>query len=240
MIISTPQDTERFEKILGNGSDYGINLSYAVQPSPDGLAQAFIIGEDFIGEDPCALILGDNIFYGNDFESLLKDAVRKVECGVSTVFGYYVEDPTRFGVVEFDDNGRAVSIEEKPKCPKSNYAVTGLYFYDKRIVDVAKCIKPSDRGELEITDVNKFYLSDGSLNVSVLDKEFVWLDAGTFKSMFEAIELVKKESEINPVCIPEIVAYENGWIGKGDLISKIERYKKSPYADYLRGYLEDH
>lgn len=237
LIISTPQDIDRFKLLLDDGSQYGIKLSYKVQNNPDGLAQAFILGEEFIGDDLCALILGDNIFYGNCFDVLLKNAIKSAENGYATVFGYKVRDPQRFGIVDFDSNGKVKSIEEKPEHPLSNYAVTGLYFYDSRVTEFAKNIKPSDRGELEITDINKIYLNKGNLNVAILPEEFVWMDTGTFDSMFEAIEFIKKESEKNPVCVPEIIAYNNGWISIEQLKLQIDKFKKSPYSNYLKKYV---
>ena len=234
LIISTPTDLPNFEKLLGDGSRYGINLSYAEQPSPDGLAQAFLIGEGFIAGDSCAMVLGDNIFYGSGLKAHLRAAAAK-EKG-ATVFGYYVDDPERFGIVEFDKNGKAISIEEKPKHPKSNYCVTGLYFYDNRVVDFAKQIKPSKRGELEITDLNRMYLEDGTLSVITLDHGYAWLDTGTMDSLIEASEFVKvieKRQGIQVSAIEEI-AYLNGWIDKEKLIESAERYGKSPYGEHLK------
>lgn len=238
LIISTPVDLPNFEKLLGDGSRYGISLSYAVQPSPDGLAQAFLIGEDFIAGDSCAMVLGDNIFYGSGLKTHLRTAAAK-EHG-ATVFGYYVEDPERFGIVEFDKNGKAISIEEKPENPKSNYCVTGLYFYDKRVVDFAKCIKPSKRGELEITDLNRMYLEDGSLDVITLGHGYAWLDTGTMDALSEASEFVKvieKRQGIQVSAVEEI-AYLNGWIDKEKLVESAERYGKSPYGEHLRNVAE--
>lgn len=232
LIISTPTDTKRFEDLLRDGSQFGIRIQYKVQPKPEGLAQAFIIGEDFIGGEPCAMILGDNIFHGLNFDKQLVKAIDNVSAGKATVFGYYVNDPERFGIVEFDKNLKAISIEEKPKRPKSNYAVTGLYFYDARITEMAKKVKPSDRGELEITDVNRMYLDSGDLEVILLDKGFKWLDTGTFDSMYEATEYIKREKE--PIGVPEVIAFNKGWIGKDELDSQFERYKKSPYSRYLK------
>ena len=234
LIISTPVDLPNFEKLLGDGSRYGINLSYAVQPSPDGLAQAFLIGEDFIAGDSCAMVLGDNIFYGSGLKAHLREAASR-EHG-ATIFGYYVDDPERFGIVEFDKNGKAISIEEKPKHPKSNYCVTGLYFYDNRVVDFAKQIKPSKRGELEITDLNRLYLEDGSLNVVTLGHGYAWLDTGTMDALSEASEFVKvveKRQGIQISAVEEI-AYVNGWIDKEKLIESAERYGKSPYGEHLK------
>lgn len=233
LIISTPQDTPRFQELLGDGSEIGLSLSYKVQPSPDGLAQAFILGEDFIGNDNVALILGDNIFYGHGLTDLLKKAVNR-EKG-ATVFGYYVNDPSRFGVVDFDDSGKVVSIEEKPENPQSNYAVTGLYFYDNRVVEIAKSIKPSDRGELEITDVNKRYLEMGDLNVELLGRGFAWLDTGTHESLLEAsqfIETIEKRQSLKVACIEEI-AFKMGYITKEQLLSLAEPLQKNEYGKYL-------
>lgn len=233
LIISTPQDIGRFEQILGDGSDYGVNFQYAVQPEPGGLAQAFLIGEEFIGDDNVALVLGDNIFYGHGLTDLLVKASKR-EQG-ATVFGYYVNDPERFGVVEFDNDGKAVSIEEKPAEPKSNYAVTGLYFYDNRVVDIAKNISPSDRGELEITDINKVYLEMGELNVELLGRGFAWLDTGTHESLLEAsqfIETVEKRQSLKIACLEEI-AYRMGYISKEKLLELAEPLKKNQYGQYL-------
>ena len=236
LIISTPQDTPRFKELLGDGSSLGINLEYAVQPSPDGLAQAFIIGEKFIGGDSVAMILGDNIFYGNGFTKILKEAKRNAESGKATIFGYGVKDPERFGIVEFDKDGNVLSVEEKPKKPKSNYCITGLYFYDKRAVEFAKAIKPSKRGELEITDLNALYLQAGDLTVQLLDTGFAWLDTGTMDSLFEAAEFVRVLSQRQGVTIsaPEEIAYRNGWIDKDKLIEIAQSYGKSPYGTHLK------
>ena len=234
LIISTPIDLPNFKKLLGDGSRYGINLSYAEQPSPDGLAQAFLIGEDFIAGDSCAMVLGDNIFYGSGLKAHLREAAARTNG--ATVFGYYVDDPERFGIVEFDQNGRAISIEEKPEHPKSNYCVTGLYFYDNRVVDFAKQIKPSARGELEITDLNRMYLEDGSLNVITLGHGYAWLDTGTMDALSEASEFVKvveKRQGIQISAVEEI-AYVNGWIDKEKLIESAQRYGKSPYGEHLK------
>lgn len=233
LIISTPHDLPNFEKLLGDGSQFGIELSYAEQPNPDGLAQAFIIGESFIGGDSCALVLGDNIFYGNGLSRHLERAV--AEARGATVFGYYVEDPERYGVVEFDSSGRAVSIEEKPANPKSNYAVTGLYFYDNRVCDFAKQVKPSRRGELEITSLNEMYLKDGSLNVVTLGRGYAWLDTGTMDSLFEAGNFVRtvEHSQGLKISAIEEIAYNNGWIDKTTLLDSARRYGKSPYGEHL-------
>ena len=233
LIISTPTDTPRFEALLGDGSQYGLHLQYKVQPSPDGLAQAFILGEEFIGDDRCAMILGDNIFYGAGLTKLLRQAVAQ-ETG-ATVFGYYVEDPERFGVVEFDAEGRAVSIEEKPKAPKSNYAVTGLYFYDKKVCERAKALKPSARGELEITDLNRIYLEEGTLNVITLGRGYAWLDTGTVDSLAEASEFVRviESREGIQISAIEEIAYRNGWITKEKLEESAALYGKSPYGKHL-------
>ncbi len=242
LIISTPQDLPNFQRLLKDGSDYGINLSYAEQPSPDGLAQAFVIGEEFIAGDPCALVLGDNIFYGNGLRRRLREAVERAEKdGGATVFGYHVDDPERFGVVEFDENFNAVSIEEKPEHPKSNYAVTGLYFYDNRVCEWAKQVKPSARGELEITTLNQMYLQDGSLNVVTLGRGYAWLDTGTVESLFDATEFVRAvvRSQDLPISVIEEIAYENGWIGKDALLAAAERYGKSVYGQHLRRVAEN-
>jgi glucose-1-phosphate thymidylyltransferase len=233
LIISTPQDTPHFEKLLGNGNEYGISLTYAVQPSPDGLAQAFIIGEEFIGQESCAMILGDNIFYGNGFSKILKEAAHNP--GRATVFGYYVEDPERFGVVEFDESGGVISIEEKPHDPKSNYAVTGLYFYDNRVVEFAKVLKPGARGELEITDLNKIYLEKGALDVKLLGRGYAWLDTGTIDSLIEASQFVQTLSKRQGVTISAIeeIAYKQGWITKEKLLEVAEKYGRSPYGQHL-------
>lgn len=237
LIISTPTDLPNFERLLGDGSRYGIYLSYAEQPSPDGLAQAFLIGEDFIGGEPCALVLGDNIFYGNGLSKHLRRAVRNAENqGGATIFGYHVNDPERFGVVEFDADYNVVSIEEKPKHPKSNYAVTGLYFYDERVCDFAKQVRPSARGELEITDLNNMYLEAGALNVVTLGRGYAWLDTGTMESLYEASEFVRavERSQSLPVSILEEIAYEAGWIDHEALVEAAERYGKSDYGDHLK------
>ncbi len=234
LIISTPQDLPNFERLLGDGSKFGIQLSYAVQPFPDGLAQAFIIGEKFIDGDSCAMILGDNIFYGNGLTQLLEEAAQKTSG--ATVFGYYVDDPERFGIVEFDDNGRAISIEEKPKEPKSNYCVTGLYFYDNQVCELAKQVKPSQRGELEITDLNKMYLEKGELEVVTLGRGYAWLDTGTVNSLTEASEFVKAVEQRTSVKIAAIeeIAYKNGWINKETLLEAARKYGKSTYGVHLQ------
>ncbi len=238
LIISTPTDLPNFEKLLGDGSRFGIHLSYAVQPSPDGLAQAFLIGEEFIDGDSCAMVLGDNIFYGGGLTKHLKAAAER-ENG-ATVFGYYVDDPERFGVVEFDENGKAISIEEKPQNPKSNYCVTGLYFYDKRVTALAKQVKPSARGELEITDLNRMYLEDGSLNVVTLGRGYAWLDTGTMESLADAtqfVRIVEGNQGIQIAAIEEI-AYKNGWIDKDTLMESAQAYGKSPYGQHLKKVAE--
>ena len=237
LIISTPTDLPNFERLLRDGSDFGINLSYAEQPSPDGLAQAFIIGEDFIGGEPCALVLGDNIFYGNGLSRHLRRAVQNAEQnGGATVFGYHVNDPERFGVVEFDREFNVVSIEEKPEHPKSSYAVTGLYFYDGRVCDFAKRVTPSARGELEITDLNRMYLEDGSLSVVTLGRGYAWLDTGTMESLYEAGEFVRavERAQDTPVSVLEEIAFENGWIKREQLLVCAERYGKSVYGQHLK------
>jgi len=236
LIISTPQDLPNFERLLGDGADYGINLNYKVQPSPDGLAQAFLIGEEFVGSDSCAMILGDNIFYGNGLGSLLKSAVANAaDNNRATVFGYAVTDPERFGVVEFDKNKKVLSVEEKPVKPKSNYAITGLYFYSNDVVKNAKKIKPSARGELEITDLNRLYLRDEKLDVTLLGRGFAWLDTGTTDSLLEAssfVQLIEKRQSIK-IAVPEEIAYSYGWINKSELIASARKYGKSPYGKYL-------
>ena len=233
LIISTPEDMPSFQRLLGSGSQFGISISYAVQPSPDGLAQAFLIGEEFLGNSPASLVLGDNIFYGQHFSNKLKAAVARDTGG--TVFGYHVSDPERFGVVEFDDDGKALSIEEKPAKPKSNYAVTGLYFYDNQIVDIAKAVKPSPRGELEITDINNAYLELGQLNVEVLGRGFAWLDTGTHDSLIDAgtfVQTIEQRQGLKVACLEEI-AFDQGWITIDELIAQGESLKKTGYGQYL-------
>ncbi len=240
LIISTPTDLPNFERLLGDGSQYGISLSYKVQPSPDGLAQAFLLGEEFIGDDCCAMVLGDNIFYGNHFSRLLRAAAADAEQGRATIFGYYVNDPERFGIVEFDKNGKVISVEEKPKNPKSNYCITGLYFYDRRVVEFATQVKPSARGELEITDLNRLYPEDGTLNVQLLGRGYAWLDTGTMDSLVEAsnfIQMVENRQGIQISAIEEI-AYKNGWIDKATLLVSADRYGKSPYGEHLKRVAE--
>ena len=234
LIISTPADTPRFEELLGDGHQFGIHLQYKVQPSPDGLAQAFILGEEFINGDSCAMILGDNIFHGHGLTKRLQAAANR-ETG-ATVFGYYVDDPERFGIVEFDDEGKAISIEEKPAHPKSNYAVTGLYFYDKNVVEYAKQIKPSARGELEITDLNNIYLQKGQLNVELLGQGFTWLDTGTHESLVDATNFVKtvEQHQHRKIACLEEIGYRNGWITKEDLLKAYEPLKKNQYGAYLK------
>lgn len=238
LIISTPQDLPNFERLLGDGTQFGIRLSYEVQPSPDGLAQAFLIGEAFIDGEPCAMILGDNIFYGNGLTGHLKEAVLRREG--ATVFGYYVDDPERFGIVEFDANGKAISVEEKPKHPKSNYCVTGLYFYDSRVCEFAKQVKPSARGELEITDLNRMYLEEGSLNVVTLGRGYAWLDTGTVDSLSEATEFVKVIENRQGIKISAVeeIAYRNGWISKEQLAVLADKYGKSAYGMHLKKAVE--
>lgn len=241
LIISTPQDTPRFQELLGDGHQFGVHLSYAVQPSPDGLAQAFIIGADFIGDDCAAMVLGDNIFAGHGLQKRLKSAVENAESGKgATVFGYYVDDPERFGIVEFDKNGHAVSIEEKPAKPKSNYCVTGLYFYDNRVVEYAKDLKPSARGELEITDLNRIYLEQGDLNVELLGQGFTWLDTGTHESLVEATNFVKtvEQHQHRKIACLEEIAYLNGWITKEAVMEVYEVLKKNQYGQYLKDVLD--
>ena len=241
LIISTPEDTPRFEHLLGDGSQFGVSLSYVVQPSPDGLAQAFLLGEEFIGGDACAMVLGDNIFYGNGFSKILRAAVANAEENArATVFGYYVNDPERFGVVEFDGDGHVISVEEKPKSPKSNYAVTGLYFYPAGVSGRAKDVKPSARGELEITTLNAMYLEDRALDVQLLGRGFAWLDTGTMDSLVDAadfVRMVEKRQSIK-ISAPEEIAYKNGWITREKLLESADRYGKSPYGAHLRAVAE--
>ena len=240
LLISTPEDLPNFERLLGDGSQYGVQLSYAVQPKPDGLAQAFLIGEQFIGQEPCAMVLGDNIFYGSGFRKLLKEAATFAKMGVSTVFGYYVNDPERFGIVEFNSKGDVVSIEEKPEHPKSNYCITGLYFYDSHVVEMAKKLKPSARGELEITDLNRLYLEQMKLKVQILGRGFAWLDTGTMDSLAEATDFVRMVQERQGVEIsaPEEIAYINQWIDEKQLAEAAKRYGKSPYGLHLKRVAE--
>ena len=242
LIISTPEDTPRFEHLMGDGSQYGVHFSYKVQPSPDGLAQAFLLGEEFIGGDACAMILGDNIFYGNGFSRILKNAVKNAqENGRATVFGYYVNDPERFGIVEFDEAGRVVSVEEKPAHPKSNYAITGLYFYPGRVSSLAKQVRPSAGGEVEITSLNDLYLQDGKLDVQLLGRGFAWLDTGTMDSLVDAadfVRMVEKRQGIK-ISAPEEIAYKNGWITKEKLLESAQRYGKSPYGQHLKQVAEN-
>ena len=241
LIISTPQDTPRFEELFGDGHQFGIHLTYAVQPSPDGLAQAFIIGEEFIGDSSVAMILGDNIFAGHGLKKRLKAAVNNAESGAgATVFGYYVDDPERFGIVEFNEEGKAISIEEKPQMPKSNYCVTGLYFYDNRVVNYAKELKPSARGELEITDLNRIYLEQGDLNVELLGQGFTWLDTGTHESLVDATNFVKtmESHQHRKIGCLEEIAYLNGWISKEEVMKVYEVLKKNQYGQYLKDVLD--
>ena len=241
LIISTPADTPRFEDLLGDGTQFGVRLTYAVQPAPDGLAQAFLIGADFIGNDPVAMVLGDNIFAGHGLKKRLRAAVQNAVTGNgATVFGYYVDDPWRFGIVEFDQNGKAVSIEEKPENPKSNYCVTGLYFYDNRVVEYAKNLKPSARGELEITDLNRIYLEKGNLNVELLGQGFTWLDTGTHESLADASDFVRtvESHQHRKIGCPEEIAYLNGWIDRKDVLAVYETLKKNQYGQYLKNVLD--
>ncbi len=241
LIISTPSDTPRFRELLGDGKQFGVNLSYKVQESPDGLAQAFIIGADFIGQDSVCMILGDNIFYGHGLKKRLKQAVNNAESGKgATVFGYYVDDPERFGIVEFNKEGKAVSIEEKPEHPKSNYCVTGLYFYDNKVVEYAKNLKPSKRGELEITDINRLYLEDNNLNVELLGRGFTWLDTGTHESLVDATIFVKtmETHQHRKIACLEEIAYLNNWISKDDVLKVYEVMKKNQYGQYLKDVVD--
>ena len=241
LIISTPTDTPRFEALLGDGSQFGLKLSYKVQPSPDGLAQAFLLGEEFIGDDACAMVLGDNIFYGNGFSSILREAAAAAEHDdKASIFGYYVNDPERFGIVEFDAEGKVISVEEKPKQPKSNYAITGLYFYPKGVNAMAKDVKPSARGELEITTLNDMYLQQQRLNVKLLGRGFAWLDTGTMDSLVDAadfVRMIEKRQSIK-ISAPEEIAYKNGWITKEKLLESAARYGKSPYGEHLKAVAE--
>ena len=240
LVISTPADLPAFRRLLGDGSDYGVRLSYAEQPSPDGLAQAFLIGEDFIGGEPCAMVLGDNIFYGNGFSAMLREAAENAENGLATIFGYFVNDPERFGIVEFDPSGKVLSVEEKPKNPKSNYCITGLYFYDKRVCELAKQVKPSARGELEITTLNDMYLQDGTLRAKIMGRGFAWLDTGTMDSLIEAgsfVQMIERRQSIKIAALEEI-AYHKGWISKEKLLESAERYGKSPYGEHLKRVAE--
>lgn len=240
LIISTLEDTPRFENLLGDGSQFGINLSYEIQASPDGLAQAFIIGETFIGDEACAMILGDNIFYGNSFSYILRKASENAENGRATVFGYYVNDPERFGIVEFDDSGKVLSVEEKPEKPKSNYAITGLYFYPSGVSKMAKLVRPSLRGELEITTLNEMYLKSDELNVELLGRGFAWLDTGTMDSLVDAADFVRMVEKRQGVKIsaPEEIAYRYEWISNTQLLASAEKYGKSPYGQHLRSVAE--
>lgn len=241
LIISTPEDTPRFKELLGDGNHFGVQLSYAVQESPDGLAQAFIIGEEFIGGEPVAMVLGDNIFFGHGLKKRLRKAVKNAEKGQgATIFGYYVDDPERFGIVEFDKQGKAISIEEKPEKPKSNYCVTGLYFYDSRVVEYAKGLKPSARGELEITDLNKIYLEQEKLNVELLGQGFTWLDTGTHESLVDATNFVKtiETHQHRKIACLEEIAYLNGWITREDVLKVYEEVKKNQYGQYLMDVLD--
>ena len=235
LIISTPTDLPNFERLLGDGSQFGIHLSYKVQPSPDGLAQAFLLGEEFIGDDCCAMVLGDNIFYGSGFRARLKQAAADAQQGRASIFGYYVNDPERFGIVEFDENGKVISVEEKPQHPKSNYCITGLYFYDNRVVEMAKRVKPSARGELEITDLNRFYLEDGTLNVQLLSRGYAWLDTGTMDSLVDAADFVRtiETRQGSQIAALEEIAFNEGRIDKETLLQSAQRYGKSPYGQHL-------
>ena len=236
LLISTPQDLPNFERLLGDGSQFGIHLSYKVQPSPDGLAQAFLIGEEFIGNEPCAMVLGDNIYYGNGFSHILEEAAAAAEEGEATIFGYYVNDPERFGIVEFDETGKVLSVEEKPEHPKSNYCITGLYFYPKGVAAMAKQVAPSARGELEITSLNDLYLKRDKLNAQLLGRGFAWLDTGTMDSLVEAsafVQMIEKRQGIK-ISVLEEIAFRHGWISAERLLESAEKYGKSPYGDYLR------
>lgn len=241
LIISTPEDTPRFSHLLGDGSQFGVHLSYAVQPSPDGLAQAFLIGEDFIDGDCCAMVLGDNIFYGNGLSTVLQKALKNAEENKrATIFGYYVHDPERFGIVEFDKDGKVLSVEEKPKHPKSPYCITGLYFYDQRVVEMAKRVKPSARGELEITTLNDLYLQEGDLDAQLLGRGYAWLDTGTIDTLVDAanfVHMIEQRQSVK-ISVPEEIGFRNGWIDKEQLLASAVRYGKSPYGDYLRKIAE--
>ncbi len=240
LIISTPVDLPNFERLLGDGSQYGLHLSYKVQASPDGLAQAFLLGEEFIGDDCCAMVLGDNIFYGSGFRARLKQAAEDAKSGKASIFGYYVSDPERFGIVEFDESGKVNSLEEKPQHPQSNYCITGLYFYDNRVVEMAKRVKPSWRGELEITDLNRFYLEDGTLNVQLLSRGYAWLDTGTMDSLVDASDFVRtiETRQGMQIAALEEIAYTEGWIDRDTLLQSAERYGKSPYGQHLKKVAE--
>ena len=240
LLISTPQDLPNFERLLGDGSQYGIQLSYKVQPSPDGLAQAFLLGEEFIGDDPCAMVLGDNIFYGNGLGNLVRNAVTNAEKGRATIFGYYVNDPERFGIVEFDENGKVISVEEKPKKPKSNYCITGLYFYPKGVSSLAAQVKPSDRGELEITTLNELYLHQDLLDVQLMSRGYAWLDTGTMDSLVDAADFVRtiETRQSAQIAALEEIAYTRGWIDKDTLLKSAKRYGKSPYGQHLKNVAE--
>ena len=236
LLISTPQDLPNFERLLGDGSQFGIHLTYKVQPSPDGLAQAFLIGEEFIGDEPCAMVLGDNIYYGNGFSHILERAAKTAVDGEATIFGYYVNDPERFGIVEFDEDGKVLSVEEKPQHPKSNYCITGLYFYPKGVSEMAKQVKPSARGELEITTLNDLYLRQDKLNAQLLGRGFAWLDTGTMDSLVEAssfVQMIEKRQGIK-ISVLEEIAFRHGWIDKDQLVASAQKYGKSPYGEYLR------
>ncbi len=240
LIISTPTDLPNFERLLGSGEQFGVRLSYKVQPSPDGLAQAFLLGEEFIGNECCAMVLGDNIFYGSGFRRLLQQATADAENGLATIFGYYVNDPERFGVLEMDESGKVLSVEEKPAHPKSNYAITGLYFYDRHVVEYAKSVKPSWRNELEITSLNDIYLQDGSLHAQILGRGFAWLDTGTMDSLLDAanfVQMVEKRQGVK-ISAPEEIAFINGWIDQKALIASAARYGKSPYGEHLKRVAE--
>ena len=240
LLISTPQDLPNFERLLGDGSQFGIHLTYRAQPSPDGLAQAFLIGEEFIGDEPCAMVLGDNIYYGNGFSYILSQAASAAEAGEATIFGYYVSDPERFGIVEFDDRGKVLSVEEKPAHPKSNYCITGLYFYPAGVAGMAKQVKPSARGELEITTLNDLYLKQNRLNAQLLGRGFAWLDTGTMDSLVEAsafVQMIEKRQGIT-ISAPEEIAYINKWIDKDQLLESAKAYGKSPYGEHLKAVAE--